>query len=357
MTTNLEAQLAALPGADTGSIDSGDMAELLGGLLGQGDSGPTPHSERTPGAASTALEIDPAASAGDAAAAESGTDAGTAATAPTPEPKQVILARDGMHTIPFERLEEARQTAAALKAQAEALARENAELKAAQANPSKAPATAAPAAGGDAATDGAAGEDDDETLFGDYSGAAMKKAVLTLATQVATKQVAEMRKEMNARISPAEEAAKVDEATAHYQTILTKHPDAHSIVESTEYAQWLGNQPRYARSAIEAAIQGGTAAEVVEVLDAYRAERPRAAASAPAAAPAAPSRADAAALADKALSQAKSRTPTSLSDIPAGTQIVTDEAEAIKGMEPTALLDQMLSMSPSQRDEYINRVV
>ncbi|RYG96613.1 MAG: hypothetical protein EON57_14845 [Alphaproteobacteria bacterium] len=185
----------------------------------------------------------------------------------------------------------------------------------------------------------------------------MKKAVLALATSIAEKQVAELRKEMNARITPAEQAAQVDEATAHYQTILTKHPDAHSIVESNEYAQWLDTQPRYARSAIEAAIKAGTAEEIVEVLDSYRAARPRAAAPAPAAAPAAQGRADAAALAEKALSQAKSRTPSSLSDIPAGTQVVTDEAEAIKGMEPTALLDQMLSMSPSQRDEYINRVV
>ena len=42
-----------------------------------------------------------------------------------------------------------------------------------------------------------------------------------------------------------------DAAAAHYDAIYSKHPDADSIAQSTEFAAWVNAQPSAVRNAYE----------------------------------------------------------------------------------------------------------
>lgn len=256
----------------------------------------------------------------------------------------MIAAKDGIHTISYDKLVEARETATQAKAEAARLAAEVERLRSAATAPATAPA--APAAAPAPAVD------PDAPLFGDYSEGDLKKGVQALLDQ----QASALRAEFEGKLKPVELERQVASQTAHLNTILTAHPDAVSIVESQEFDAWKAQQPAFARAAIEQVQDKGSAAEMVEVLNTYRAAHPRQAAQAPAApapAPAAPAAAPTAeALAAKAIAEASTRTPTTLSDIPAGTQAIVDEAAALEQSSPIDLMDKMMSMTPEQIEAY-----
>jgi hypothetical protein len=142
------------------SLPPGDIALSIEG------SGATPSTQET-----LDPEDAPASSPAPAPAA-----APASAPAPAAATPQVVLAKDGLHTIPYERLEEARALAAQAKQQAEQAAQraadleaENQRLRTAAAAPSPAPApSTAPAP---APTQAEAG------LFGDYSDTALAAGI------------------------------------------------------------------------------------------------------------------------------------------------------------------------------------
>ena len=99
--------------------------------------------------------------------------------------------------------------------------------------------------------------------------------------------------------------------------------------------QWINNQPSYVQPASNKILYGidgvknsaGTAAEVIELFKHYKASLPNAAA---------PSKQDMHAKANAVIAKAKVRTPTSLTDVPSGTQSAIDEEEA--NLSGTSLL-------------------
>lgn len=219
----------------------------------------------------------------------------------------VILARDGKHTIGYEKLVEAREAEKAARAEAERLRAELAAAKATPA-PAAAPAEAPPA---------------DEKLRSDVE---------------ALKEV---------------EAARAE--AAYWATVAEKHPDYLAIAESSEFKGWLQSHPPIVRDAYSAVFnKGGTTAQVIEMLDAYRAARP--ATPAPAAAPAAPAK-DVEKQVDEAVAKAKGGTPASLSEIPAGTAAHHDEAAAMAEMSPVALMNRFAGKSPAEIEAIVRRIV
>lgn len=267
-----------------------------------------------------------------------------------PDGPKVVLAKDGVHTIDYSKLVEAREAAksatAALAAAEAETQRLRAELTAAKAPAPPAPApAAAPAA-----------EADPAELFGDYSAEQLAKGVDALIE----KKLSALRGEIGTQLAPVQRAAVEDANTKHYTAIYTAHPDADSIVQSTEFADWLGKQPRLVQGTYRQTLSPdgkGTAADVVEVFDAYRNAHPLAAAApAPVAPPAQPG-ADVAAKAKAAIAAVKPKTPNTLSDIPAGAAAHVDEAEAIAGMDASVLMNRMASMKPDAIEALMSRML
>lgn len=256
------------------------------------------------------------------------------------EPTPVLLAKDGVHTIPYDKLVEARNAEAHWK---QVAAEAQAQLDAAVAAANEARKPGAP----EVTAENVTAEDAD--LFGDFSEDAIKKGVDTLVAR----QVAAIRADMDAKLAQVLEPIKRNEAEtaadAHFGAIEAKHPDVESVVQSAEMARWIEQQPSYARPAIRAVIEGGTAQEVIELLDTYKAAigstgKP------------ATSR-DVAAAAQAAIAKAKDAVPTSLSEIPAGTAAPTNSAEALAEMSPTALMSMFEGKTPAQINELLAKVI
>lgn len=261
----------------------------------------------------------------------------------------MILAKDGKHTIPYQKLASAREEAKSATARAEQAEREATQLREQLARATTAPAAApSPAAAPAAASD----------LFGDFSDGALKKGVDSLVAEALGK----FKSEISADIEPVKKQVADSAAETHFRTIYTKHPDTDSIVDSAEYQQWLASQPSLVRQTYETVLNKGTASQVIEMLDTYKAARP-APATAPAPAPApAPAAASAPAVdpqkkADQVIANVKSKTPTSLTDVPAGSQAHHDEAEAMAEMNPTDLMAKFEGKTPAQIEALMRRLV
>ena len=269
------------------------------------------------------------------------TQSTTAATAPTDAQAQVILAKDGVHTIPFEKLVEAREEGKHWKAQAQAAQDALAALQAqadARAEAGKA-ATATDKAVEAASAAIEAGADPD--LFGDFSEEAIRAGVKKLVAE----QTAALRAELAREFAPIKQAAEVNEVEQARNLVLSKHPDAASIAESAELEQWVQSKPAFVRGAYQQVITGGTPAQVVDLLDAFKAETKPATANAGAEAAAA-----------KAIANAKTRSPSSLSDIPGGVAASTNPAEGLADASAQDLISKFEGLSEKARWELIEKI-
>lgn len=254
-----------------------------------------------------------------------------------PDPANtVILARDGVHTIGYDKLVEAREGEKAAKAALEAA---NAELESLRASAQqRADAGQAPtqADANLALAEQAIEQGFDPGIFGDFSEEAIAKGVQTLVDQRVEAALAKALK-------PIEAQQQQDVAQAHFAAIFERHPDAESIAESKELADWIAAQPSFARAGLEAVLKQGTASEVVEMLDAFKSSTGR---TQPATDPKAAARA--------AVSKAQAPVPASLSDIPGGAAGPTSKFEAMQQMSDVELTNALMGMSEREREQWFN---
>lgn len=295
---------------ENGLLNDADMAQML--LLGregdtaQADSG-APDATDAAAAAATETEPKPAE-----------------AVQPT-DPKPVVLAKDGVHTIDFAVLEEARQKAQTLSA---ALAERDAEIAALRAAPG---ATQAP----EAPTDG---EPNDAELFGDYSDEAIKGAVKVLVQRGVAQATAAMQEQVNQALTPLQAKANETAWNDHLTAIYTAHKDAAEIAKSPAMESWLTAQPSFVQSQYRAVLEKGSAAQVVELFDAYKRENkvePAKTGDTPAVA---------ATKAREALAKAQNVRPTSLSEIPSGAKGPNDELAAMQEMSSMQMADELMKL-------------
>jgi len=263
--------------------------------------------------------------------------------------KAVVLAKDGVHTIPYDRLEKARQGEQQWKATAEAAQRQLADLQAqAQARadngqaPTKTDTMAATAA---AAIEAGA----DADLFGDFSEAALKAGIEKLVAQhVATQVQAHVAK----AVEPLQAKHQQDAAGSHFDAIYKAHPNADSIVQSAEFQAWVDSHPSVVRDAYRGLFDtqtGGSAAQIVEVFDAYKAATGK-----PSPQPAA---AGTSAAAQAALAKAKAEPPSSLSSIPGGHAQGGSALDATADMGGLEMLQATENMTPAQIEAWLNKQI
>jgi hypothetical protein len=302
------------------------------------------------GSVPSATTAEAAASTDQAAELEPSKDEPGAATTPAasePDPANaVILAKDGKHTIPYSKLEEARQAEQAARAAAKAAQDELAALRA-QAD-QRAAAGIAPTAADNASAlvvQALESGEVDPAIFGDFSEAAMAKGIATLIKQGFT----ELRQE----IAPLKQQQEVSAIEKHYAAIYEAHPDADSVAESQELDSWINSKPSFVRDAYRAVLDPdgkGTAAQVIELFDTFKKET---GATQAAAAPA-PS-VDPKAAAKAAIAAVQPAVPASLSDFPGGRAGASSRMEALDALSPADLVEALESMPQAQRDLYLSR--
>ena len=277
-------------------------------------------------------------------AAATGEDAGTTTEAGDPA-NAVVLARDGKHTIPYETLVKHREGEQHWKAQAEAAQQQLAELQAraqARADAGTAPTkTDNMVATAEAAIEAGA----DVGIFGDFSEEALAKGIATLVEQ-------QVQARVSAALEPLATKQAKDAAAAHYDAIYSKHPDADSIAQSTEFAAWVNAQPSAVRNAywgLFDAKTGGTAQEIVEVFDAFKAvSTPN---------PNTPAAADPKAAASAAVAAARATPPASLSSIPGARVEGASELDRAADMSGPDMLEATKNMSPAQIEAWLDRQI
>lgn len=249
-----------------------------------------------------------------------------------------ILAKDGKHTISFDKLVEARQQAQEAKQQAEEA---RAELERLKAEAQERADSGEQQTENDKNVEFAQKAIDsgvDPAVFGDFSEEAMAQGVLAI-----------VRQELGQALAPMRQREQQSETEAHYQAIYAAHPDADSLVESQELAAWLQAQPTFAQAAYQQVLNNGSAEQIVELFDTFKQSS-----GLTQAAPASDKK-DVRAAAQKAIENAQEQVPASLSDF-AGGRAGSNKADAMADMDGVELLDEMAGMTPEQIDQYLNRL-
>lgn len=301
---------------------------------------------------------DDAADAAKAGADEQGKTTGGAGTTEDDEPKGApIASKSGAYTIPYEKLEQARDRAKTLEGENESLRAQLAELNAKQqANLEQAEDKAqARADAGKEQTQAdqnleaakkAMGQGVDASLFGDFSEEGIAKGIAALMERTREELRAELREEAARELKPLKDREAQEVKDSHYSAIFQKHPDANEIVQSSQFAAWHASLPGFQRAAVDAVLNpetGGTAAQVIEVFDTFKAQTGKAAA------PAAQDKGKA--------PEVQRRVPHSLSEI-AGEQHqdIAQQVMASAGTDPNALIERMQDMTPEQIERVMNAV-
>ena len=254
----------------------------------------------------------------------------------------VIMAKDGKHTIPFEKLQQARESERLALQQAE---QANAELEKLRSQQSQSN-TAAQQAKIDNQIDIAQQAIDngvDPSIFGDFDEEGLTNGIQTLVQQQVAQQVEARLKQA---LEPIAQKQQIDETQQHYAAILQAHPDIESVAESQEFASWRASQPSYAQQAINGVLSQGTTDQVIELFNQFKGN----------AQTAAPTPADIKQAAKAKLDNAQSAIPASLSDI-AGGQAHTSPDEQLANLDGVDMLAAMEKMSPEQIERILNKTL
>lgn len=341
MTTTQDAFIQSL----SGDMTPQQAAQLL--EMGNGDTGAQSSDEGgQPAATPAASEVTPPADAPVSKTPDPATQ-----VAEPDATNTVLLAKDGKHTIGYEKLVEARDAEKHWRAQAEAAQAQLAQLQAEaqqRANAGQAPTQADnQAAAAQAAIDAGV----DASLFGDFSEESLAKGIQSLVDQqVAAKVDAAVKQ----ALAPMEQQKATDAEKAHYQAIYAKHPDADSIGESKELADWITAQPSYLRKAYESVLTQGTTTDIIEMFDHFKS----ATGVTPAAAKAQPTEAEIKAAAKAAVATSPAQVPTSLTSFPSGRPGAgASPDEAMATMNSHDLMQAMQNMTPQQIEQFLNRQI
>lgn len=264
----------------------------------------------------------------------------------------VIMARDGKHTISFDKLLDARKGEQYWREQAEANKAELAQLReTAEARAKAGLDTTKIDAQVAAAKADVEEREEAEELFGDFSEEALTKGIEDLVERRLTSRLEEVLSE---RLGPIQQKQALDATQAHYQTIYEAHPDADSIVESKELSDWIETQPQFMQNAFTATLQGGSAQDVVDLFSTFKqatgatqqVEQPARD----------PNKVKAAAR--QAIASAPDKVPDTLTDIPGGRASAATRSERLAQMTDARDIARELEehYTPEQRDRYINNL-
>ena len=337
--------------APHGEMTAEQAAQLLE-LADQGDTDALSSEEGSePGAAPVV-----AASAEGVQATEDVTNDDSASSADTEiDPaKAVVMAKDGVHTISYDKLVAAREGRQAAEAKAQdalqQLQEAQKELETLRTQAQTRADAGVAATDTDqnlAAAEAAMDAGVDPGIFGDFSEEALAKGVQAIYSKGVPALVAQLVKQ---HLAPLQQQQALTEQDAHEAAIYAKHPDADSVFESKELQEWIDAQPTFAKQGIESVLANGSTAQVIELIDTYKAATGKAQAAA-----AAPSAESVQAAAKQAIAAAKPPVPASLSDIPGGRAGPATGNEALANLGALDMAEALMDKTPEQIEAFLNR--
>ena len=267
----------------------------------------------------------------------------------------VIMAKDGKHTIPFERLQQAReaeQQARLEREQAHAAAQQAiAELEQLKQQLAQSSQPTTQQEQQLAMAQQAINNGFDPKVFGDFDEAGLAKGleVVFSQQQQTLEQLLEQKLEakLQQALAPMAQKQQMDENQSHYQAILAAHPDVESVAESQEFSNWIDSQPSYAQQAIDSVLKQGTAQQIVEVLNNFKADKTPTDSQT--------NKTDMAQQAKQAIANTKPNVPASLSDINGGRVEPNSPDERVAKMNGNEMLEEMASWSPEKITQFLNK--
>jgi hypothetical protein len=254
------------------------------------------------------------------------------------EPEPVILAKDGQHTIPFSELESAR-------ARAQQLEQELLELKASKAEQPATDPESFPVSLADRLADLDSREDAIETAFdeGEIDRNELRKQLREIANARMDLKLAEaqaaQRQQMAQERAVADVGKRVEALVEQYPFLNPQGADTNQKAIDLVVLQrdkFVAEGMSFG-DAIEKAV-----GEIAPLFETKQTRQPNA---------------DAASKAAEAISKAKTKAPTSLSQVPAGARAHHDEGEAIREMDINQLSRSMESKTPEEIMRLMNRVL
>lgn len=260
----------------------------------------------------------------------------------------VILAKDGKHTIPYDKLVEARNGEKEWKQKFDEAQQQLAQLQAdaqERKDNGQAPTTQDNQAN---IAQQAIDQGVDPAIFGDFSEKDLAAGIQKVVDMRVATMVDQRLKDV---LAPLQQQQAVSAEQAHFTEIFAVHPDAESIVESKEFSDWKNAQPSFLKDAYETVLDKGSAAQVVELLGLYKSNTQSGHQSVQTANDAVK------AVAQKAVSQAQTPPPNSLSDLPAGSPAGVSRDERLAAMSPAQLAEEMQGWTPDQVEQFLNRRV
>ena len=181
----------------------------------------------------------------------------------------VIVAKDGKHTIPYDKLVEARNGEKEWKQKFEDAQNQLAQLQAnAQERKDNGEASTVQDNQVNIAQQ-AINEGVDPAIFGDFDEKGLAEGIQKLVDMRVSAMV---QQQLETALAPMQQQQQVSAEQAHFNEIFTAHPDAESIVESKEFNDWKNAQPSIVQSAYDAVLNNGSAAQVIELLGLYKSE-------------------------------------------------------------------------------------
>ena len=269
--------------------------------------------------------------------------------APTPAPSEeelnatnaVIQAKDGKHTIPFEKLEEARSNAQHWKQQAALAEQALAELRQSapantQAEQNLEAAQAAIAASGN--------NIDVIAMFGDFSEEAIAKGVESLIEQRVPGLI---QSAVEQALAPYQAQQAQSAEQVHFEEIHAAHSDIESIVDSQQFNNWITGQPDFIQSAYNGVLENGTSKQVIDLLNLYKTSNNLIQPSVPVT--------DLKETAKQAVNKAQTQVPHSVSDLPAGSPAGVTRDERLAALSPAQLAEEMQGWTPEQIEKFVDR--
>jgi hypothetical protein len=116
-------------------------------------------------------------------------------------------------------------------------------------------------------------EDEFLTKFQEEYSPEVIKAINILAARQAAQIVDQT---IQTRVAPVERTTLDMVEQAHFNAIEAAHPDVYDIDESPEFDAWIESRPQHTRGAYQYVRDKGTPAEIISMLNEYKAETRRA---------------------------------------------------------------------------------
>jgi len=270
------------------------------------------------------------------------------------EQKPVIIAKDGVHTIEYEKLEEAREKAKLYKEKSES--QDDRILSQDETITSLQETIDTLNAAKEDPADKEAAKEVVEALEGlkenDREVYLAVQAMLDAKDKTFGDKLADLEDRLARVLEPIQESAQDNAKDSHFNDIFEAHNDHEALlVEDGPVDKWIAEQPAFMQTGLNEVMENGDTQDVIDLVTKYKESIPE-----PAPESDAKEIADKAAEAVKAAKENKS-VPTSLSDVPAGSTPHHDENEALLNMNSQKQITKFSNMSSADILEKMSRVI